>query len=60
MLHKQHVLKVIPDDAVTAIVEDGEQGYRMEISGGAMHWEVIDSRKEMELHLLQRNKQNLH
>ena len=43
MFHKQHVLKVIPDDAVMATVEDGEQGYRMETSGGAMQWELIDS-----------------
>ena len=59
MFHKQHVLKVIPDDAVMVIVEDGEQGYRVEIIGGAMQWEVIDLREEMEKHLLQINKRHL-
>ena len=53
------MLKVIPDDAVKATVEEGEQGYRMMTSGGAMQWKVIDLREEMEKHLLQRNKSHL-
>ena len=44
MFHKQHVLKVIPDDAVMTTVEEGGQGYIMTTSGGGMQWEVIDSR----------------
>ena len=59
MFHKKHVLKVIPDDAVMATVEEGGQGYRMTTSGRDMQWEVIDLREEMEKHLLQRNKPHL-
>ena len=51
--HKQHVLKVILDDTVTTMVEESDQGYRINTKGGAMQWKVLDSRKEMEKHLLQ-------
>ena len=59
MFHKQHVLKVIPDDAVMTMVEEGGKGYKMTTIGGAMQWTVVDSREEMEKHLLQRNKHHL-
>ena len=59
MFYKQHVLKVIPDDAVTTMVEEGGQGYRLKTTGGAMQWTAVDSREEMEKHLLQRNKWHL-
>ena len=59
MFYKKHVLKVIPDDAETTMVEEGEQGYRLKATGGTMQWTVVDSREEMEKHLLQQNKRHL-
>ena len=57
--HKYHVIKVIPTDAVQATVDETEEGYIVTAVGERMQWETIDSREEMEMHLLARNKRHL-
>jgi hypothetical protein len=56
---KHHVLKVILDDAMQAEVEVVEDGYRVVRIGDRLQWETVDTREEMEQHLLDRNKHHL-
>jgi len=54
-----HMLKVIPDDAIQVEVEMVDNGYRITKTGDRIQWETVDSREEMELQLLERNKRHL-
>ena len=54
-----HVIKVIPDDAVQVDFETVDNGYRITKVGDRIQWEMVDSREEIELQLLARNKRHL-
>ena len=56
---KYHVIKVIPDDAVEVSVKENDKIFIVTSVGEKIQWETIDTREEMEKHLLQRNKWNL-
>ena len=53
------MLKVIPDDAIQVEIEMVDDGYRITKMGDRIQWETVDSREEMELQLLERNKRHL-
>ena len=53
---KYHVIKVIPDDAITVSVEESDSSFAVKSEGEKIQWEKIYNRVEMEEQLLQRNK----
>ena len=50
---KYHVIKVIPDDAVLAVVEEYECKYKVVRGSDRIQWVTIDTREDMEIHLLE-------
>ena len=54
-----HVIKIIPDDAVQVEVETLDDGYRVTRVGDRIQWETVDSKDELELQILARNKSHL-
>ena len=49
----------MPDDAVNVEVGEEETKYKIINMGGEIEWITIDYQKEMESHLLKRNKRHL-
>ena len=53
------MIKVVPDDAVQAVVEEEERKYRLVRCGDRIQWEKVESTEAMEMNLLELNKRYL-